>query len=85
MTVRGPALQLGQGRLWSPVLGFLLFILAVDPLTHLLTSNSSVLQLYANVYYKLLLSTADLLALQEDVDIISLWIDTQGLYQAPCW
>ncbi len=63
------------------ILGPLLFILAVDPLTSLSISNSSILRLYADdiAYYKPLFSTSDLLALQGDVDIISLWVDSHDL------
>ena len=63
------------------ILGPLLFILAMDPVASLSISNSGVIRVYADDinYYKPIMSSTDLLAVQNDVDTISVWVGDNGL------
>ena len=65
-----------SGVLQGSILGPLLFILAIDPLTSLSFLNSGVIRIFADDInlYKPVFSNADLVALQNDVNIISVWL-----------
>ena len=75
------SVEVTSGVLQDSILGPLLFILAIDPLTRLSISSSGSIRIYADdaVYYKPVFKTGDLLAVQSDVDIISLWVDSNHL------
>ncbi len=69
------------------ILGPLLFILSLDPLTSLSTiSGSGVIRIYADDinYYKPIFSSADILSLQQDIDTISVWVGDSGLRLNAC-
>ena len=76
-----PCASVTSGVPQGSILGPLLFILAMDPVTSLSISNSGVIRVYADDinYYKPIMSSTDLLAVQNDVDTISVWVGDNGL------
>lgn len=63
------------------ILGPLLFILALDPMSKLPISQTGAIRVYADdtLLYKPVFNTKDLLALQDDVSTISVWVESRGL------